>query len=43
MHHCAAAVNDKQAKNMLGESMRRQLLMDGHFGHLMCAPKTCMC
>mmetsp|Transcript_23449 Transcript_23449/g.59853 ORF Transcript_23449/g.59853 Transcript_23449/m.59853 type:complete len:1022 (+) Transcript_23449:36-3101(+) len=28
------AVNDKTAKDMLGEQFRRQLLMDGHFGSL---------
>jgi hypothetical protein len=40
-----AAVNDKLAKNMLGEAMRRQLLMDGHFGHLMYARylASCLC
>ena len=29
------AVNDKAAKNMLGESFRRQLLMDGQYGQLL--------
>ena len=28
------AVNDKTAKDMLGEQFKRQLLMDGHFGSL---------
>jgi hypothetical protein len=28
------AVNDKTAKNMLGESFRRQLLMDGQYGQV---------
>lgn len=34
---CACtAVNDQLAKKMFGEAMRRQLMMDGQFGHLMC-------
>ncbi|KAJ1493569.1 hypothetical protein T484DRAFT_1768348, partial [Baffinella frigidus] len=28
------AVNNKTAKDMLGESFRRQLLMDGQYGQL---------
>ena len=34
---CACtAVNDQLAKKMFGEAMRRQLLMDGKLGDLMC-------
>lgn len=28
------AVNDKTAKNMLGESFRRELLMDGQYNNI---------
>ena len=37
------AVNDRTAKDMLSESFRRQLLMDGQYGQIVFVARACTC